>query len=209
MTVRDISVPLSTATPPWPGDTPFSCGWTWSMAGGASVNVSAITTSPHVGTHADAPLHVRDGWPSAAELPLDSFVGPAVVYTAARDAREIGRAAVAGLIALRAERVLLRTGRSIADGAFPDRWPALSVEAAGALLDAGLRLLGVDCPSVDLRESTTLDTHRRLFEGGACILENLDLRGVADGPCHLIAFPLKVPGLDAAPVRAVLLEHSA
>ena len=70
MTVRDISVPLSPATPPWPGDTPFSCGWTWSIAAGASVNVSAITTSPHVGTHADAPLHVHDAWPSAAAGPI-------------------------------------------------------------------------------------------------------------------------------------------
>ena len=73
MTLRDISVALRDGTPEWPGDTPYSCRWTWSMAKGATVNVSAITTSPHVGTHADAPLHVKEGWPGSHELPLEPF----------------------------------------------------------------------------------------------------------------------------------------
>jgi arylformamidase len=62
----------------------------------------------------------------------------------------------------------------------------------------------VDAPSVDERESKTLPVHHCLFDGGANILENLDLRTVADGVYELLALPVKLAGLDAAPVRAAL-----
>ena len=176
------------------------------MAKGASVNVSAITTSPHVGTHADAPLHVRDGWPGADELPLQAFHGASTVVdlsdlhgsvSLAELERRTGATAV--------ERLLLRTGRTIADGRFPDDWPVLDEACVRALLGRGLRLLGVDAPSVDERESKSLPVHHTLFDGGGCILENLDLRHVTPGEYELIAFPVRLMGLDAAPVRAVLL----
>lgn len=203
--LRDISIAMGSGTPEWPGDVPFSCGWTWRIADGASVNVSALTASPHVGTHADAPLHVRDDWPASDMLPLDAFVGPAIVCGVATG---VDRIALADLPSLppygRIERLLLRTGCTIAEGSFPGAWPALAPETVHALVGRGLRLLGVDAPSVDPRESTSLDIHHRLFEAGATVLENLDLRGVEDGEYELIALPLKVEGVDAAPVRAVL-----
>ena len=202
--LHDISVLLGTGTPEWPGDTPFSCGWTTRIARGASVNLSAITSSPHVGTHADAPLHVADGLPASEALPLMAFVGPAVIWTVPPGARLLDPADLVTLLSGRIERLLVRTGCSIASGVFPAEWPALAPAAVHALLARGLRLLGVDAPSVDLRESTALDTHRALFEGGAFNIENLDLRAVADGPCELIALPLRISGLDAAPVRAVV-----
>ena len=206
MTRRDISIAVDAATPEWPGDTPFSCGWTWRITAGASVNLSAITMSPHVGTHADAPLHVSDGWPSSHELPLDPFLGPAVVCTAQPNAGVLELDHLPTLPAGPVERLLLRTGRTIASGAFPGVWPALAPRAAHALLARGLRLLGVDAPSVDLRDSRELEVHHALFAGGAYNLENLDLRAVEDGAYELIALPLKLIGLDAAPVRAVLRD---
>jgi arylformamidase len=178
------------------------------MAKGASVNVSTLTMSPHVGTHADAPLHVRDGWPAADAMPLHPFAGPALVRGVPRGASAVD-ADDLSLPDERVERLLLRTDCSIVDGAFPDAWPALTPEAARALVARGLLLLGVDAPSVDERESKTLEVHRALFAGGAYILENLDLRGVDDGAYELVAFPLKLCGLDAAPVRAVLRSSSA
>jgi arylformamidase len=99
---------------------------------------------------------------------------------------------------------LLRTGRTIGDGHFPAAWPVLSAAVAQDLAARGVRLVGVDAPSVDARESTTLDVHRALFGGGAFVLENLDLREITPGRYELIAFPQRLAGLDAAPVRAVL-----
>jgi arylformamidase len=204
MVLRDISVTLRPGTPEWPGDAPYDCRWTWRMADGSSVNLSAISGSPHVGTHADAPLHVRDDAPASHELPLDAFVGSVVVA----DVR-----ATHERIELRdlqlpddeiVERLLLRTGRSIADGLFPDDWPVPSLACLQALLARGLKMLGVDAPSVDSRESKTLENHHAIFSGGAYILENVDLRDVPAGRYDLVALPLKLEGLDAAPVRAAL-----
>jgi arylformamidase len=200
----DVSVAVRVGTPEWPGDAPFGCGWTARIADGSTVNLSSISGSPHVGTHADAPLHVDDGWPASDELPLEAFVGYALVLDVS--------ACEAGPLALDAddprlagiERLLLRTGRTIANGAFPAGWPVLSVEAAVALAARGIRLVGVDAPSVDERDSRTLDVHRALFGGGAYVLENLDLRAVPEGRYELIAPPQRLVGLDAAPVRAVL-----
>ena len=195
-------------TPEWPGDQPFSCGWTMTLAGGDSVNLSAITTSPHVGTHADAPLHVRDGWPASHHLPLHAFAGRAIVCSVDSmldtiERRDLTTLPTEGPI----ERLLLRTQCSIASGTFPERWPVLSVNTVRELLLRGLALLGVDTPSVDGRHSKTLEVHKALFGGGAFNLENLDLRTIADGEYELIAYPVLVENVDAAPVRAVLRDR--
>ena len=202
--LRDISIPLGAATPEWPGDTPFSCGWTLRIAAGGSVNLSTLTLSPHIGTHADAPLHVRDGWPASHELPIEPFIGRATVCTLPDALAPVELAALDGLPEGRIERLLLRTGRSIASGTFPEAWPTLSVGAVEELIARGLVLLGVDAPSVDHRESKTLDVHHALFGGGAYNLENLDLRDVPDGEYELLALPVSIIGADGAPARAVL-----
>jgi arylformamidase len=203
--MTDISIVVRPGTPEWPGDTPYSCGWTWSIAAGASVNVSALTTSPHVGTHADAPVHVRDDWPGSDALPLDAFIGPCVVIGLETALGLVEHDAVEARVPPGTERLLLRTGRTIAGGTFPEHWPALSADCARRLVARGLRLLAVDAPSVDERDSKTLDTHHALFAGGAWVLENLDLSAVPDGAYRLVALPLRLEGLDAAPARAILL----
>ncbi len=199
----DISIPLRPGAPEWPGDTPYACGWTARLADGATVNLSSITMSPHVGTHADAPLHVRDGWPASHELPLEAFQGPATVLDVSHVEGEIGPEHLEGA-EIAGGRLILLTGRTIASGTFPDRWPTISEEVARTLVALECRLLAVDCPSVDERHSGTLPVHHILFEGGLFILENLDLRRVAPGDYVLNALPLRIMNLDAAPVRAVL-----
>lgn len=203
--MHDISVPFDTGTPEWPGDTPFTCGWSWALATGGSVNVSRWTMSPHVGTHADAPLHVRSGAAGADLLPVAPFLGKALVVDVSHvdGAITLAHLQRAGYT-VETTRLLLRTGQTTATGTFPARWPSLDAEAARTLARAGLRLVGVDAPSVDDRESKTLAVHHALFDGGAFILENLDLRGIEVGRWELVALPLKVGALDAAPVRAFL-----
>jgi arylformamidase len=205
----DISVLVQPGTPEWPGDVPFTCGWSARIAQGASVNLSHVAGSPHVGTHADAPMHEQDGWPASDQLPLEPFLGAVTVLDVT--------CAPSNVLTLDAddprlegcERLLLRTDRTIADGVFPDAWPVLSAATAILLAAAGVRLVGVDAPSVDERESKTLEVHRALFSAGAYVLENLDLRGIAEGRYELVAPPQRLGGLDAAPVRALLIERAA
>lgn len=206
-TLRDISVSLNPSTPEWPGDTAFTCGWASLISSGASVNVSSFTSSPHVGTHADAPLHVRDGLPGSHELSLESYFGPAIVVDVGTLSNEIQIEDLEKIQSLPfVERLLLKTGRTIASGAFPEDWPTLSESCVRTLLGRGLRLLGVDAPSVDARDSRNLPVHHMLFAGNGAILENLDLRRITPSMYELMAFPLKLMALDAAPVRAVLRQ---
>ena len=178
------------------------------LAGGASVNLSVITTSPHIGTHADAPLHVHDGWLPSHRLPLAAFAGRAIVCSVDPSIATVNPGDLASLPAQGpVERLLLRTGCSVASGTFPDRWPVLSLETVRMLLGRGLVLLGVDTPSVDALHSKTLDVHKALFGGGAFNLENLDLRSVENGEYELVAYPVLLEGMDAAPVRAVLRDR--
>jgi arylformamidase len=206
--LRDISIPLSAATPEWPGDQPFSCGWTLRREEGESVNLAAVTTSLHVGTHADAPLHVESAWAASESLDVSAFVGVCAVIDVSLAHAIEADLDVPQLRALvgdtPAPRLLLRTGQSIASGAFPHDWPCLTPAAASWLVARGVRLWGVDAPSVDRRHSKTLDVHHALLGAGAFVLENLDLRDVPAGRYELIAPPLAVHGADAAPVRALL-----
>ncbi len=200
----DITVPLKADAPAWPGDTPFSARFTWDQKSGGSVNVSAITLSPHVATHADAPYHVRRDGARSERLPLAAFLGRCTVVDVAAHSGALPIEALGRGLGANVERVLLKTGRSVAGGVFPEVWPWLAIDTVRELLRRGLRLLGVDAPSVDARESKTLDVHHALFGGGAFNLENLDLRYVAPGSYELFAAPLAVAGIDAAPVRALL-----
>lgn len=203
--MQDISVRFDTGTPAWPGDTPWSCTWAWEMMKGASVNVSRITSSPHVGTHADAPLHVRQDGIGADRLPLVPFLGRALVIDVSEMTGVISLAALRGAgYTDGTVRLLLRTGRTVASGTFPESWPSLDPLAVRTLTNDGLKLFAVDCPSVDDRESKTLAVHHAIFDGGAFVLENLDLRAVTPGHFDLLALPMPVGPLDAAPVRALL-----
>ena len=169
--------------------------------------------SPHVGTHADAPMHVDSAWGASETLPADVFVGACVVIALPADypvSVDISVATLSGLLGDQTTmRVLVRTGYSVARGAFPEAWPALSLDAAQWLLDRGMRLWGSDAPSADRRDSQSLPVHHALFGGGAYVLENLALDGVAPGQYELLAQPLAVHGADAAPVRALLRAPSS
>jgi arylformamidase len=141
----------------------------------------------------------------ADTLPLHPFHGQATVI----DVSDLDGDVPLDLVLVRCSgktptRLLLKTGRTIAAGSFPQRWPVLTPTCAAALVADGLILLGVDCPSVDDRDSKGLEIHHALFGGGAFVLENLDLRTVDPGCYELIAYPTKFVALDAAPVRAVL-----
>ncbi len=205
MDIIDISRPISPETAVWPGDTPFSLAWVLRRDRGDSVNLAALTISPHTGTHADAPLHVCDGASAIDRVDLAAYVGPArVVAVAPGPDALVHPAALGGLTLADPPRLLLKTGTVPDAERFPRRFAALAPETADMLVAGGVRLVGLDTPSLDPPESKTLPAHNRLVRGAVLWLENLDLSAVEPGEYELIALPLRLVGGCASPVRAVL-----
>ena len=206
--IWDISQPLGPSLPVWPGDTAFSARPRWSIGDGSPVNVASFETSTHAGTHADAPLHYDHAGAGAGEVGLEAYIGPCRVIDA-REAGEILTRAFVEALLDPPPRVLFRTYAR-----FPhDRWrsdfTAVAADAVALLAQRGVRLIGVDAPSLDPQDSKTMDAHQAVQAADMRILEGLVLDDVPPGDYELIALPLKLVGLDSSPVRAVLREMLA
>ncbi|MBS1162352.1 MAG: kynurenine formamidase [Burkholderiaceae bacterium] len=201
----DISPSVAPGFPVFPGDAEFSLRWTWTVGPGCPVNVSELTMSPHTGSHADAPLHYDQRGASIGEVPVEPYLGPCRVIHAI-GARPLVRAEdIAPHLQATPPRILLRTCARVPAGWDPS-FAAVAPAAIDLLHEHGVRLVGIDTPSVDPEKSKTLDSHQRLRAHRMAVLEGLLLDEVPPGDYELIALPLKWRGVDASPVRAVLRE---
>lgn len=199
----DISPPLCSSTPSFPGDTAYQQRWSAEIGPGCPVNVSAITLSPHLGAHADAPLHYGRSAAAIGVVDLDPFLGPCRVIHAIGQGPLITKAHLEPAAANLPPRVLIRTCLR-APLEWSDTFTAFAPETIAWLASLGVRLVGIDSQSVDPAASKTLDSHLQLLAHDMRVLENLVLDEVAAGDYELIALPLKLTMACASPVRAVL-----
>jgi arylformamidase len=202
----DISPAVHEATPVFAGDTPYRQQWVARMGPGCPVNVSAITLSPHVGAHADAPLHYDPQGAAIGEVDLLPYLGPCRVLHALDAGPLVMPAHLAHGLSGLPPRVLIRTCARFPHQAFDAQLTALHPATVRLLAAQGVRLIGIDSASVDAADSKTLDSHQVLRELDLRVLENLCLDEVPEGDYELIALPLKLSTADASPVRAVLRE---
>jgi len=208
--IYDISPPLSPRLAVWPGDTPLSrevlCEIgppTGTIKLVSNITLSTLRATVHLGAHADAPSHYGAGAPAIHERSLDYYVGPCqVVRVAVGPGARVAPEMLPDPV--RAERVLIATGTFPDPERFNTDFAALSPELVRRLHEQGVRLVGIDTPSVDLFDSKDLPTHHEFLRCDMAILEGLILRDVPEGVYELIALPLKLVGFDASPVRAVL-----
>jgi arylformamidase len=233
--IIDISQPVSTQTACFPGDTPFSKNVTVNFAESKVINLTSFTMSPHVGTHADAPVHIKGSLDesgdksntdkisdavvnleekldntTAGAMHLDPFIGRVYVMDLSPHAGPISGSAITDQLAEIAQdedvrRVIFKTRSESKPHLFEQDYSYIGEDVAEKLGELGFVLTGLDTPSVDHTESKNLATHHVLDRYRLCWLENLDLSQVEEGEYHLIALPLKLIELEASPVRAVLL----
>ncbi|MGM9480623.1 arylformamidase [Roseateles sp. NT4] len=201
----DISPTVAPDAPIFPGDEPYSLRWTAQLSPGCPVNLSAITMSPHVGAHADAPLHYANDAPAIADVALDTYLGRCRVIHAIGATPLITVEHLQHAEADLPPRVLVRVCEQ-ADTVWNPAFTAYAPEAVEWLAARGVRLIGIDTPSVDPADSKVLDSHQQLRRHDLRVLENLVLDDVPAGDYELIALPLKLQGACASPVRAILRE---
>jgi arylformamidase len=212
MKIWDISRTLSDDLAEWPGDEPFHFRLTKTMAEGQSINLGAIGMSVHNGTHADARFHFDTNGESIEKAPLEIYLGRAAVVDlteAFSRSKEKHLITVEDLQPYAEEiaessRLLVKTGRWSDSTVFPNQIPVIAADVPSWLQKSGVRLIGLDLPSVDEIDSKSLQNHNALAAAGIAIVESLDLTRVGSGIYNFAALPLKIAGADGAPVRAVL-----
>lgn len=208
MKLIDISMPLSSETPHWPTDEAPSFTKTSEIEHGKQSNDTKLAMSLHTGTHYDAPLHFLSGGKTIDQLPLSIFAGPAFVVclpgvkkVTAQDLQQAG-------IPEGTERILFKTDNSERWGSasqFSKDYVGLSLDAAEWLAHREIVLVGIDYLSVAAYDEIA-PVHRAFLAKNVAILEGLDLRKAEQGAYELIAYPLSMLGVEAAPTRALLMD---
>ena len=202
----DISPPVGPGSPVFPGDTPYQQQWAATLGPGCPVNVSTLTLSPHIGAHADAPLHYDPQGCSIGALALEPYLGRCRVIHAIGKGPLIAWSHIAHAVRDLPPRVLVRTYERMPFDRWDPELAAYAPDTIERLADAGVRLVGIDTASIDPAPSKALDSHQVIRRRNLRVLENLVLDEVPEGDYELIALPLKLVTADASPVRAVLRE---
>ncbi|HZU35272.1 MAG TPA: cyclase family protein [Gemmataceae bacterium] len=205
--IYDITPLISERLAVWPGDTPPRREVLCDLRRGDTVTLSTLHATVHLGAHADAPSHYGADGPVIHERPLDLYLGRCQVIrvSCVPGSRVLPESLPQPV---RAPRILFATGTFPDPEHFQEDFAALSPELISVLHSQGVRLVGVDTPSVDLFSSKDLPVHQACLRHDIAILEGLVLRDVPDGLYELIALPLRLEGFDASPVRAVLRDLS-
>ncbi len=211
MKIWDISRLLTNDLAPWPGDQPFAFRLNAEISSGAVVNLGSISMSLHNGTHADAMFHFDSNGLTMERAPLENYFGRAAVVDLEGKFSGEGKRLIEidDLLpdeqAIRAvPRLLVKTGGWPDSAVFPPWIPVIAPNVAEWLQARGVKLLGLDVPSVDPIDAKVLANHYALGRAGIWIIESLDLSAVTRGLYDFAAFPLKIAGGDGSPVRAVL-----
>ena len=190
MRLIDISTDAFTA-PNYADDPEPMYKWIKKMSDGSPYNLSVMGMTPHSGTHIDAPYHFVSDGETAEQISLEKCYGSCTVVTLSGvlTGEDMDK-----LLPYCRKRLLIRGEGSA----------YLELSAARVLTDNGMILVGIDGVSISYHEQED-DVHRELLSKGTLILENLDLTDAPDGDYILCALPLKLGGLEASPVRAVLI----
>ena len=203
--ILDISLRITPDMAVWPGD-PRPTLEPVATLERDGVQVGRLTLSTHTGTHLDAPRHFIAAGRTVDQLDLTPLLGACHILDVTRQDNHISRADLQGFDLQPHARVLLKTrnSRRPPSPTFTTEFTALAPSAADYLCERGVRLVGIDGPSVDAWTATDFPCHKRLLAADILILEHLVLWHVEPGIYGLLAVPLKLAGADGCPVRALL-----
>lgn len=207
MAIYEISPLVSSKTAVFPGDTVFESNFLLAFEKGNHLELSKFTTTPHIGAHADSSSHYHAKGEGIEKREIKKYFGKAQVIEVSVGRGERILLSHLGDFRIEAPRVLFKTGSFPNPEHWNSDFVALSPEVIKYLAQQGVTLVGIDTPSVDPESSKALESHQALFETNMAVLEGLDLSAVATGSYFLIALPLRLEGLDASPVRAILCDH--
>lgn len=203
--IYDISPLLSPKTAVWPGDVKFSQTFSCRMNEGDIIDLSSVQMTVHIGAHCDAPSHYSPSGESIETRELKYYYGDVQVIRVSipKGARIYPKDLSTPPIA---PRILFATGSMPDPNHYNLDFNSLSPELIELLAKQGVILVGIDTPSIDPATSQSLESHQAIAKYNMAIIEGVVLEHVPEGLYTLSAFPLKMEGADASPVRAVLIK---
>jgi arylformamidase len=206
----DISATISDGMVSWPTDEPVHIFKTEEIGVNSGVaNVTAISTTAHVGTHIDAPLHFFANGKDISEIDLNILIGRAKVFNI-KDKTKISYEEIKYLGIKQGDRVLFRTRNSEIDWErkpFFEDYIYLATDAAQYLADTGVQCVGVDYISIGGKENNP-EVHRIILGKPIIIIEGLKLGNVAASEYDMVCLPLKIKGSDGGPSRVILRKRN-
>ena len=207
--VYDISRAISAKSVVYPGDDALQVEPLCSIDPSCPCNITRLGWTTHFLTHVDPPLHFVEHGASLDDVPLERFIGDALVVEVAGDFVSVTD--IPSEVESKGISLLFKTRNSAIseDQPFETNHVYISGEAAEAAAARGVNLMGIDYMSVDRFGDDNYPAHRALLSNNVLILEGLNLTGVPAGRYTLVALPLKIAGGDGSPVRAVLLDRSS
>lgn len=208
MKIWDISPPITKELAVFPGDIAFRRDVSMSFPQD-HLALSSITTTLHLGAHADSSSHYHKDGKGVDQRPLERYFGDCQVLEVKLARGERILPAHLGGTPISAKRVLFKTLSFPDPNFWNDDFNSLSPELVHHLADLGVVLVGLDTPSVDPSDSKGLESHQALYARDVAVLEGLILKHVSPGLYSLIALPLPLKDADASPVRAILLEPNS
>lgn len=164
-----------------------------------------LTTNLHTGTHIDAPLHMMEDGATMEAYDLNRFIVPCRVLDLRQVSGMIHKSDLEPFKVQAGEFLLFKTKNSWEE-AFDFEFVSLADDGAMYLADIGIEGAGIDALGIERDQSDHM-THKSLLGKGIIILEGLRLKDVPEGSYELIALPVKLEGVEAAPTRAVLVER--
>jgi arylformamidase len=205
--IIDISTPLDTHTPAYPGDPVFQRTVTAAIgADGEGYLLSTLAMSAHSGTHIDAPAHFLAQGKTIDQIPPRRWLSSALVID--MEGKRPVRAEDLERHGIRTgDSVILKANARRAADAHPDDFSSLSADGAAFLVSKKINLVGIDALSIEAYDDPAWPVHKKLLRNNILILEGLRLRHVAPGRYTLIATPLHISGGDGAPARALLVTR--
>lgn len=208
----DITPKVSERIGVYPGDVPYSREIALDFKKGDHLVLSSIQTTVHVGAHTDAPNHYSRDGVGIDQRDLTYYMGPCLVLNAAgtprgeRVRREFLSEKWQHAQTWPAPRILVRTDSFLNREEWRSDYCSLDPSLIEEWARAGVRLVGIDTPSIDPDDSKDLPSHAMVARHDLAILEGVDLSQVEEGLYTLIALPLRLEDADASPVRAILLK---
>jgi len=208
MKIYDITATIDDNLPTYDGKRP-EIKDLMQIKNGDFCNFSIAKISTHTGTHADMPLHFVDGTAGNDTVDLSHFYGKAKVFQLKNITAHITKADLVPLDINEGDIVLLGTGQSkyMSQPTLNENYFALTAEAAEYLVQKKIKTIGIDYLSIDPYNSPDFSAHKILLSQGITALEGLVLENVPEGVYTLSALPLKFPGGNGSPVRAILVKE--